>query len=73
MGPLRETPGTPEASISLSHNLHWFSEPKVMGTSLPGTGTLGWEPGVALGLLALHEGTSTIEISLLIFNGHTWV
>ena len=42
--------------------LHWFSQPEVIGTSLPGTVTLkGW------GCI------STAEISLLIFNFHMWV
>ena len=29
-----------------------FFQPEVMGTYLPGTGSLGWGPGVGLGLLA---------------------
>ena len=29
----------------------WFLEPRVLGTYLPGTGNLGWGPGVGLGLL----------------------
>ena len=41
-------------------NPHWFLPPEVMGTYLPGTGTLAGWPGVDLGLL-------TPEISLLNF------
>ena len=33
-------------------NLHWCLQPEVMGTYLPGTGILGWGPGMGLGLLA---------------------
>lgn len=36
----------------------------------PGTGTLGWVPGVELGPLAPQGGTSANEISLQIFKGH---
>ena len=41
-------------SSSFFHQLnpHWFSQPEVVGTYLPGTGTMGWGPGVGLGLLA---------------------
>ena len=40
-GPLRGTPGTPEAPGSFSHYPRWFLQPEVMETFLPGTGTLG--------------------------------
>ena len=36
---LRKTTGTTGAPISLSHNLHRFSQPEVVDTSLPSTGT----------------------------------
>ena len=45
-------------------NIHWFLQPKVVGTYLPDTGTLGWGTRVGLGLLAP-------EIFLLIFIHHT--
>nr|KAF6379177.1 hypothetical protein mMyoMyo1_009997 [Myotis myotis] len=59
-GPLRGTPGTPAASISLSHNSHWFLQPEVMGTSLPSFGTLDWGSGVGLGSLFLMGGLGDI-------------
>ena len=37
-----ELPGIPETLLSLTLNPHWFLHPEVMGTSLSGTGTLGW-------------------------------
>ena len=45
--------GTAWGSSSFFHRLnpHYFLQPEVMGTYLPGTGTLGWGPGVELGLL----------------------
>ena len=41
MGPLR---GISQEFFSFfySPNPHWFLQPEVMGTYLPGTGTLGW-------------------------------
>ena len=33
-------------------NPHWFLQPEVMGTYLPGIGSLGWGPGMELGPLA---------------------
>ena len=59
MGSVR---GTSWDSSSLFHRLnpHWFLQPEVVGTYLPGTGTLGWGPGVGMGLL-------TPEISFLNF------
>ena len=62
----RELPGIPAVSVFHSLNPHWFLQPEVVETSLPGTGTLGWGPGVGLGSLAP-------EISLLIFIHHTCV
>ena len=44
----------------------WFLQPEVMGTSLHGTGTLGWGPDMGLGCL-------TPQISILIFICHMWV
>ena len=40
-------------SRSFFHQLNpcWFLQPEVMGTYLPGTGTLDWGPGLGLGLL----------------------
>ena len=46
--------GTAYGSRSFFHRLnsHWFLQPEVVGTYLPGTGTLGWWPCVDLGLLS---------------------
>lgn len=52
-----------QLSVSLSHSLCWFSQPEVMGTSLPGTGTLGWGAWLGTGI-----SCSTVQISLLIFS-----
>ena len=42
-GPFKmKCPGLQKPFISLSHNLHCFLQPEFMGTSLPGTGILGW-------------------------------
>ena len=51
MGFLR---GTAWGSKSFVHQLNprWVWQPEVVGTYLPGTGTLGWGPGVGLGPLA---------------------
>ena len=45
--------GTAWDSSSFFYQLNprWFLQLEVMGTYLPGTGTLGWEPGIGLGLL----------------------
>ena len=47
-GPLRGT-AWESSSFSCHLNLHWFSWPELMGTYLPGTGTLAWGPDVELG------------------------
>lgn len=48
----------PFKSISLSYNLPWrLSQPEVAGTSLSGSGALGWGPSVGLGLLSPQEGS----------------
>ena len=44
--------GCQKPSLSLSLNPCWFLQPELMGTSLPGTGTLVWGPCVELGPLA---------------------
>ena len=45
--------GLHQQSVSLSHKPHWSLQSEVMGTSLPGTGTLGLGvPGVGLVPLA---------------------
>ena len=49
-----------------SLNPHWFLQPEVMETSLPGAGTLDGGPGVG-------QGPFAPEISLLIFICHMWV
>ena len=45
--------GTVRDSRSLFHQLNprWFLQPGFMGSYLPGTGTLGYGPGVGLELL----------------------
>ena len=45
--------GTVWGSNNFFHqiNPHWFLRPEILGIYLPGTGTLGWGPGVGLGLL----------------------
>ena len=45
--------GTVWGSSNFFHqiNPHWFLQPEILGIYLPGTGTLGWGPGVGLGLL----------------------
>ena len=58
--------GTAWGSKSFVHQLNprWVWQPEVVGTYLPGTGTLGWwGPGVGLGHL-------TPEISLPKFIHH---
>lgn len=57
-------------SISLNHNLHWYSQSEVMGTSIRSIETLGW--GVA-GTPHFSREISTANISLLIFNGQRQV
>ena len=54
--------GTVWDSSSSFHQLkpHWFIKPEVMWVYLSGTGTLGWGPGMWLGLLALK--TSLLNI-----------
>nr|KAF6382411.1 hypothetical protein mPipKuh1_008798 [Pipistrellus kuhlii] len=59
-GTLRGIPGTPAASVSLSHNPHWFLQPEVMGNYLPSSGTLGWGSGVGLASLLLTGGLGDI-------------
>ena len=58
--PFKRNAWDSKSPVSLSHSPCWFLQPEVMGTYLPGTGTLGWGPGVGLGLL-------TPNISLLNF------
>ena len=41
-----ELPVNPGIPVFHSFNPHWFSQPEVVGTYLPGTGTLGGGPGV---------------------------
>ena len=41
-GPVRGTPGAPVTSCLTQSQSRWFSQLEVMGTSLTGTGTLGW-------------------------------
>ena len=50
MGSLRETAW---GSRIFFHglNTHWLLQTEVVGTYVPGTGTLGWRPGIGLGLL----------------------
>ena len=43
--------GAPAVFSPLTQS-HWFLQPEVVGTYLPGPGTLGGGPGVRLGLLA---------------------
>ena len=38
----RALSGIPAVSVFQSFNLHWFLQPEVMGTYLPGAGTLSW-------------------------------
>lgn len=57
--------------VSLSYNLCWFPQPGFMGISLPGTGTLGWEAWCGSGIPQFSGVTSTVEIFLSMFNGHT--
>lgn len=72
-GPLRGVPGTAAALFLLSHNPHRFSQPEVIRTSSPGSGTLGQEAWCGAGTPRSSGGTSTAEISLPIFTRHTWV
>ena len=74
MGSLR---GTTWDSRIFSHSLslHWFLQLEVMRTYLPDAETLGWEPGVGLGLFApripllnfypLHAGVQPAHSSSL--------
>ena len=39
------------SSVSLSLNPHWLLQPEVIGTFLPGTGHLGWDPLLLRGYL----------------------
>ena len=68
-----ELPGTPEASISLSLNPHWFLQPELMGTSLPGTGGPGWGARFGAGTPCSSTGTSAPKLCLPVYNHHTWV
>ena len=52
-------------SVSCSHNPCWFLKPEVMGTSLPGTETLGWGAWCGAGNSCSSGKTSAAEISLL--------
>lgn len=74
MGPLKG-PGF-QAELCLTRqgqNPHWFSQPTVLGTPLPGTGALGW--GVHCGAMTHRSsgGISTVDISLQILNCHMLV
>nr|KAF6437991.1 hypothetical protein HJG59_008691 [Molossus molossus] len=57
-GPFKELPGAPARSASLSLSSCWFFQPEVMGTSLPGTGTLRRVSGVGGGPLSPQGGPS---------------
>ena len=67
-GPFKRIcPGLQKPSISLSPNPHWFLQPEVMGTSLPGQGF-----GVGLGPLPPKVQTPQ-QRYLSIFIYHMWV
>ena len=62
MSPTKSVPfkrnclGHLKPSVSLSHSAHWFLQPEDMGTSLPGTGTLGWRAWCGDATLAPQGG-----------------
>ena len=72
-GPIRRCLGLKQPSMSPGWNLHWFSQPEVIGTSLSSIGTLGWGAQYGSQMSCFLVGTFTIKISFLIFNCHTWV
>ena len=65
--------GFPKLQAFLSLNSCWFLQPDHMGTSLPGTGTLGWGAWCGAGTLCSSGRTPTAKIPLPIFIGHRWV
>lgn len=71
--PLRGTPGTPAAlCLTQPQSLLLFTN-RNYRNFFPGTGTLGWGALCGAGTPCSSKGTSTAEVSLLIFNGHTRV
>ena len=65
--------GLQKPSISLTLSPHWFLQPEVLGTSLPGTGTLAEGAWCGTGTPHSSWGTSAAEISLLVFICHMQV
>ena len=63
MGPLRGTAWDSKNPVSVSHNPHWFSQPKVIRTALPGTWTLDCGSWCGAGAPCSSGATSTAEIS----------
>lgn len=61
-----------QPSFSLSHNLHWFLQIEVMGTSFSLTGILGWGVWCEAGTPCSSRRTSVAKLSLPIFNHCTW-
>lgn len=71
-------PESPSLSRSLlSHpyrqNPCWFSQPDVMGTSLPSTIILNWGTWFETWALYFSSGVSETEIFLLMLNHHSWM
>ena len=66
MGSFRGNAWILKVFISLSQNPRWVLHPEIVGTSLSGTGTLGWGLGVVLGHSGSSRGSSAAKISLLI-------
>ena len=52
--------GLQKSFVSLSHNPCWFLQPEVMGTSLPGSRTLGWGAWFGVETPCSSEGTSAV-------------
>ena len=69
----RNCPGFQKLSVSLGLNPQPFLQPEVMGTSLPGTGTLGWGAWYRAGTPHYSGRISAADISLLTFIHHMWV
>ena len=69
----RDCLGLQKPFLSLSLNLHWFIQPEVMGTSLPGTGILAWRAWCWAGTPHNSGWTFADKKSFPIFICHMWV
>lgn len=63
-GPLRAAFGLLQTFVFLRCNPCWFSQPNIMGTPLPGTGSLGCGLWCGVGILCSSGGTTAADLSL---------